>query len=560
MLALSYIISLFKASSKESASSVRKEGAPTDNISEEAEDSRELIKKISTFECDEVFRLGGQVNSVHNQGGEGQCGDSEESGVEYESATEQEYGESGDCLDCDCDTLVIGDDSDDDGNEILYARLLQLTTQKQAEVGDKKDSTKEDDTPVDASLNDACNNICDAMRPESNESEAVEKENLVPNYSKSSNLLSNSDVSCTKSSIITNGTGLPTLSESVLSLFIDPEDENNPEEGDDILNHSPTSLGVTTDVIYSLNKPTAIVKPCQKSDIEDILTKHKDLNISASYEIINSSLKNDDSKHKTKIEEKTENYKSNSKYNSTSQSDSNQGLNVKLSSEVHNIEREVYEGNISLIEPKRCSNTEEDIIEIASKLKLVEKDITNFSEEKKHVEENNRQMVMIVEEFEKTISQLVVEKEREEVCQEIVMERIVTERDEVVRDHQNVERAFADLNQKYERAKEVVAGFQLTEDSLKCSVDSLSKRYTAGEEKYQHKKTEAEAQLAGVGEKLTESQRSKAREIARLTAQLRKAEMNVSSLEEKIEQKSQENQELTAMCDDLLARVETASY
>ena len=46
-------------------------------------------------------------------------------------------------------------------------------------------------------------------------------------------------------------------------------------------------------------------------------------------------------------------------------------------------------------------------------------------------------------------------------------------------DHQNVERAFADLNNKYERAKEVVAGFQLSEDNLKQTVEALSSRYSS---------------------------------------------------------------------------------
>ena len=55
--------------------------------------------------------------------------------------------------------------------------------------------------------------------------------------------------------------------------------------------------------------------------------------------------------------------------------------------------------------------------------------------------------------------------------------RIASERDDVVRDHQNVEKAFADLNHKYERTKEVVAGLQLSEENLKSSVDILSGRY-----------------------------------------------------------------------------------
>ena len=54
----------------------------------------------------------------------------------------------------------------------------------------------------------------------------------------------------------------------------------------------------------------------------------------------------------------------------------------------------------------------------------------------------------------------------------------MSERDEVVRDHKNVEQAFADLNNKYERAKEVVVGQQLSEDDLKGHVDDLTSRYS----------------------------------------------------------------------------------
>ena len=45
-----------------------------------------------------------------------------------------------------------------------------------------------------------------------------------------------------------------------------------------------------------------------------------------------------------------------------------------------------------------------------------------------------------------------------------------------MRDHQNVERAFTDLNNKYERAKEVVAGLKCTEDNLKANVEVLTSR------------------------------------------------------------------------------------
>ena len=72
--------------------------------------------------------------------------------------------------------------------------------------------------------------------------------------------------------------------------------------------------------------------------------------------------------------------------------------------------------------------------------------------------------------------------------------------------------------------------------------------------------------------KISELQRSKAAEIAKLTALLRKSDMRIASLERSVEQKvkieiffyliadtqyfqSRENQELTTICDELIAKV-----
>ena len=40
-----------------------------------------------------------------------------------------------------------------------------------------------------------------------------------------------------------------------------------------------------------------------------------------------------------------------------------------------------------------------------------------------------------------------------------------------------MEKAFSDLNHRYERAKEVVESLQLSEDNLKKSIDGLKIRY-----------------------------------------------------------------------------------
>ena len=86
-------------------------------------------------------------------------------------------------------------------------------------------------------------------------------------------------------------------------------------------------------------------------------------------------------------------------------------------------ENELHEKNQTLNSCKKKPPKEEDIIEIACKVKGVENEMNLVSEELKHVEEENSQMMIIVEEFEKTFSQLLLVKERENVRQQLVMER-----------------------------------------------------------------------------------------------------------------------------------------
>ena len=122
---------------------------------------------------------------------------------------------------------------------------------------------------------------------------------------------------------------------------------------------------------------------------------------------------------------------------------------------------------------------------------------------------------------------------------------------------QAVERAFKDLNKKYERTKEVINVFKSNEDVLKTTVTGLCARYKKGEERYDLLKTHAETKLGEANTRLGDVKQSRAAEIAKLTALLRKAEMGVASLERQVEQKNRENQELTTICDDLISKVGT---
>ena len=106
----------------------------------------------------------------------------------------------------------------------------------------------------------------------------------------------------------------------------------------------------------------------------------------------------------------------------------------------------------------------------------------------------------------------------------------------------------------------MIGSFKKNEDVLKSTVSGLCSRYKKGEERYQVLKTHAETKLQEANVKLNDVKNSKAAEIARLTAALRKAEMGVASLEREAEQKTSENQELSSICDELISKVGVLSH
>ena len=127
---------------------------------------------------------------------------------------------------------------------------------------------------------------------------------------------------------------------------------------------------------------------------------------------------------------------------------------------------------------------------------------------------------MIVEEYEKTISEVISEREREKIVHEIEKDKLAGQRDHVIEDLKSVERAFNDvhrcvrrsesnkktfpflsthvlssLSRKYERTKEVISDFKANEDALKSNVNTLTIKLKKSEEKFELLRTHAESKL-----------------------------------------------------------------
>ena len=74
-------------------------------------------------------------------------------------------------------------------------------------------------------------------------------------------------------------------------------------------------------------------------------------------------------------------------------------------------------------------------------------------------------------------------------------------------------------------------------------------------EKYATLKKHAEEKLEQANVTIGEERKSAAAELTRLRASLKLAEMKAAKLEKQVDEKVKENEELTALCDELIAKV-----
>merc|ERR1739838_531779 len=144
-------------------------------------------------------------------------------------------------------------------------------------------------------------------------------------------------------------------------------------------------------------------------------------------------------------------------------------------------------------------------------------------------------------EFEETIQQLIQSRETEGKSYMGIKEKAIAEKEQAIDDLQGVERSFGDISRRYERMKDQIGSLKKKEDLMKPEVKILHTKLKKEEENYASLKPQAEENLRKVNERLAEVKESKAAEIMKLTAQLKKAEMEEKSLEMKVKMKEKEN-------------------
>jgi len=198
---------------------------------------------------------------------------------------------------------------------------------------------------------------------------------------------------------------------------------------------------------------------------------------------------------------------------------------------------------------------EEKLLQLQKDLKVKMDEVGELKEQLKVKMDSEKQMREVVAEYERTISELISDKEKEKSEMEVDVSKMIAEKNQAVEDLQNVEAAFADVHRKYERTKQVVEGFKKNEEQLKAYIEEYKNKLKRQDQKYQLLKEHAEEKLEEANKEIDNISRSQEAEVAKLTALLQKTEMKAKSLEQTVEQKVKENEELTAICDELIAKV-----
>uniref|UniRef100_A0A8C5KNW9 Transforming, acidic coiled-coil containing protein 3 n=1 Tax=Jaculus jaculus TaxID=51337 RepID=A0A8C5KNW9_JACJA len=166
------------------------------------------------------------------------------------------------------------------------------------------------------------------------------------------------------------------------------------------------------------------------------------------------------------------------------------------------------------------------------------------------------EMGKIVDGFEVIVYQSMEEAQKQKELAQTKIQKVLKERDQLTADLNSMEKSFSDLFKRFEKQKEVIEGYRKNEDSLKKCVEEYIVRIEKESQRYQALKAHAEEKLKLANEEITQVRSKAQAEALAFQASLRKAQMQIHSLEKTVEQKTKENEELTRICDDLISKME----
>ncbi|XP_050077110.1 dentin sialophosphoprotein [Anopheles maculipalpis] len=202
---------------------------------------------------------------------------------------------------------------------------------------------------------------------------------------------------------------------------------------------------------------------------------------------------------------------------------------------------------------KKCKTEEVNFADIEKKMLDIELREENMLKRITEKDKTISKMSNVVEAYERTIAELISEKEilirnHEEECENLKQDN------EINAQHlESLEQTFSNLYTKYERMKKNAIKYKENEDKLLEKVMKLEECLRAQEQRYEKMKSHAMSQLEIANTKIDEAIRNHSQEVAKLKAQIKKEEVYRISINEQLIQKSKENEQLVKICDELIS-------
>ncbi|KAM5141200.1 transforming acidic coiled-coil-containing protein 2 isoform 1-T3 [Mantella aurantiaca] len=165
------------------------------------------------------------------------------------------------------------------------------------------------------------------------------------------------------------------------------------------------------------------------------------------------------------------------------------------------------------------------------------------------------EMRKIVAEYEQTIAQMIEDEQREKSMSHHTVQQLIVEKEQALSDLNSVEKSLADLFRRYEKMKDVLEGFRKNEEVLKKCAQEYLARVKKEEQRYHALKIHAEEKLDRANSDIAQVRSKSQQEQAAYQASLRKEQLRVDALERTLEQKNKEIEELTKICDELIAKM-----
>jgi len=164
-------------------------------------------------------------------------------------------------------------------------------------------------------------------------------------------------------------------------------------------------------------------------------------------------------------------------------------------------------------------------------------------------------MKQVLSQYEMTIVELTENSHLDARANEKSVEETVRAKEQMQEDLNTAEQAVFDAFKRIEKLKQTVDKLTTNEAALKRNSEELNTKLAKSEEKYDKLKTQAEQKIDSANTVIAKVRKQQEIDIAGLQASLKVAQLKVDGLEKEIQQKNVDNEQLTKLCDDLIAKV-----